>query len=749
MKRLKVLICGSTFAQFYMLALEMSSDIFEFCGILAEGSARSVKCAEKYNIPFYSDIDELPQDIDIACVVVRSGVLGGNGTELSCRLLERGINVIQEQPLHKKELMECIRTAKKNKKIFCVGDLYLQLPEVKKFIYAARALAETQNITYIEASFASQVSYPAVDILLEALQNVRPFEIENVYRCNETEIINGHIGKCPMLIKIHNGVNPEDPDNYLTLLHKVAIGYDAGNLLLCDTHGPVIWNNKIHVPKEKLYFRERDGEENQDLYLKDNATQILGKYTEKSYSDLFMQDWARAILQDLLYARAAIYGRVNPDMRLQRELLCTELWSKVTAAAGYPEIVKKDIHKSIDISVLNKAAAEAEISITDSRISVLSEENTEIQRCVEYADSLLIGLDTKAVNSFEDLYENTVYLSMLYTLQIAGVLGETEKEYSLEEIINFTGTEQRFENVLERWLKLLVKHGYIKEINCRYRALTTVSKDKVYGHWNRVKEIWADKIGSQLVVDYLVNNFKALPQLLRGTQNAALLLFPEGKMNYADALYKDTITLKYLNRLAAEIVICIENIEKKQDEGFCILEVGAGVGATTEVIFKRLGTLNRLKSLNYIYTDVSRFFLSEAEKKLKGLCHMSFQELDIDKPLVDQGLKEASVDMIVAAGVLNNSRDSVEAVRELLKSLKKDSWLLIIEATREFPEILISQVFMMEEAKDARADENITFMSVSHWKEVFNTAGAKKVIVLPEDGHILDVFGQKLFMVQK
>lgn len=103
MKRLKVLICGSTFAQFYMLALEMSSDIFEFCGILAEGSARSVKCAEKYNIPFYSDIDELPQDIDIACVVVRSGVLGGNGTELSCRLLERGINVIQEQPLHKKE----------------------------------------------------------------------------------------------------------------------------------------------------------------------------------------------------------------------------------------------------------------------------------------------------------------------------------------------------------------------------------------------------------------------------------------------------------------------------------------------------------------------------------------------------------------------------------------------------------------------------------------------------------------------
>lgn len=61
----------------------------------------------------YTSVDNLTDDIGLACVVTRSGVLGGNGTELAKALLSRGINVIQEQPVHFKDVEECEKLARK------------------------------------------------------------------------------------------------------------------------------------------------------------------------------------------------------------------------------------------------------------------------------------------------------------------------------------------------------------------------------------------------------------------------------------------------------------------------------------------------------------------------------------------------------------------------------------------------------------------------------------------------------------
>lgn len=70
-------------------------------GILARGSDNAVACAQGYNVPLYTDINQLPHNgINVACVVVRSTVVGGQGTKLANDLLMRGIHVIQEHPVH-------------------------------------------------------------------------------------------------------------------------------------------------------------------------------------------------------------------------------------------------------------------------------------------------------------------------------------------------------------------------------------------------------------------------------------------------------------------------------------------------------------------------------------------------------------------------------------------------------------------------------------------------------------------------
>ena len=60
------IICGSRFGQFYIEAIRKHDDI-NICGLLANGSQRSVDCAEFYQLNLYTHIDEIPSHIDFAC----------------------------------------------------------------------------------------------------------------------------------------------------------------------------------------------------------------------------------------------------------------------------------------------------------------------------------------------------------------------------------------------------------------------------------------------------------------------------------------------------------------------------------------------------------------------------------------------------------------------------------------------------------------------------------------------------------
>ncbi len=247
--RLRTVVCGSRFGQFYLEALKILPDEFEIAGLLAKGSERSQKCAERYGINLYRKIEDLPDTIDIVCVALRSGVMGGDGTEVSLRLIEGGIHVFLEQPVHHRDLASCLKTARQKGVCFRTGDLYPHLPAVRRFISCTQAMMKRQKALFIDAACATQVVYPMMHILLEALPEVRPFTIDTLIKNDGPfQILTGEIGGVPLMMRAHNEVDPKDPDNHLHLLHQLTIGVAGGNLSLTDTHGPVIWRPRMHIP---------------------------------------------------------------------------------------------------------------------------------------------------------------------------------------------------------------------------------------------------------------------------------------------------------------------------------------------------------------------------------------------------------------------------------------------------------------------------------------------------------------------
>ncbi|BBB92142.1 MAG TPA: bifunctional Gfo/Idh/MocA family oxidoreductase/class I SAM-dependent methyltransferase [Methylomusa anaerophila] len=752
---LRTVVCGSRFGQFYLEALKLLPQQFEVAGLLAKGSERSKKCAQRYGINLYTEVDQLPDNIDFACVVLRSGVMGGDGTQLSLKLLARGIHVMQEQPVHHKDLAVCLRTARQNGVHFLTGDLYVHLPAVRRFIACARVMLEQQAALYIDAACATQVSFPMMHILLEALPAIRPWRISNVIKDEGPfQVLTGTIGRIPITLRAHNEVDPADADNHLHLLHRLTIGVEGGSLSLTDTHGPVIWQPRLHVPVQDDIPGGLSTAT--PVHLLENSAYILGTAVPISYKEILMEQWPRAIGRDLTAMRGMIQGNAVMDTRAQQELLCSRQWQELTNALGYPVLRTSRGHQPLAVNILKEAAAKiAEDSEEYSGQVSRPKTGSAVFACTEYAEDEVQGIDAGQVKACVERLDEAALSSMLFALQAQGTLTVTGREYSEAEILSAPKVAPRHQPLILRWLQILAERGYLTKHGRDFLCTDLITLARVHQCWELVKEAWNGKLGSQRIIDYLIANAEQLPQLISDKQQAALILFPEGRMDVANSLYRDTVMARYLNKSAAEAVIRIAagkqaSSNASPEDSLRILEIGAGTGATTDAVVHRLKTAvsERLKP-DYLFTDISNFFLAQARERFKDCPWMRFQIVDIDKNLIEQGVKPASTDIVIAAGMLNNARDTDKTVQGLMQSLVPGGWMLITEPTREFLEMIISQAFMMTRPEDDRKNTKTTFMSVKQWLAVFHQAGGQEVAALPDEGHPLAPLGQKLFVVRK
>ncbi len=747
MKKIKTIVCGSSFGQFYMEALQLLPAEFEFVGLLANGSERSKKCAQYYGIALYTDSCEVPAEVELACVVLRSGVLGGKGTELSLALLERGIHVIHEQPIHHKDMALCLKKANENKVVFATGNLYVHLPAVKRFIACAKVLAERQKLLYVDAAFASQVSYPMIHILLEVLPSIRPWQTKEAGNIDGPfQVLTGTLGKIPTIFRVNNEVNPNDPDNYLRLLHNLVIGSEAGSLCLSDTHGAVIWRPRLHVPNNLSMMSDIAGAEVD--YLLENSNEVLWSSPPASYRKILSQYWPAAIKQDLLHMKQMINGQMNVTMKAQQELLCSRQWQEISSAFGYPFLRPGASHQPLAASVFKEVVAKIPDDPLIEKNSLEDEDKTDLLTCTEFADQELGSIDANKVELFAARIKAAVFSVIIHTVQNQGVLLDKDKGQSKADILAKLDLLSRHEYLVTRWLDLLAENNYIKKKDNLYYGYNPVTKKTVNDAWQTVREVWDNKLGSPLTMDYIVQNAENLAQLMNGQIDPTWLMFPEGKMDYANSCYRDVLA-RYLNKTISEAVIRISNLQKKEkpaEQKLRIVEIGAGTGATTDEVLPRLREKVQDVELSYLFTDVSNYFVVAARNKYQEYPWMKYQVVDIDRDFQEQNLEPNSAEIIIAAGVIDNAYDVEKTLNGVMKVLVPGGWVIMTEPIVDFPQMLISQGFMRP-IDDREITETI-FRSTKAWQEIFTRIGAAEVIALPEDGHPLAPMGQKLFIVR-
>ncbi|MFG2910074.1 amino acid adenylation domain-containing protein [Kitasatospora sp. NPDC048286] len=355
------------------------------------------------------------------------------------------------------------------------------------------------------------------------------------------------------------------------------------------------------------------------------------------------------------------------------------------------------------------------------------------------------GVDGSLVTEMVGLLDESAIIAIAGLLREHGLFAQAGAEHTAEEITDAIGAAPENRYLVRRWLAALVTEGRLALTGDRYREVVAPQdgeRERILARIDEVEPLigW----GAELVRYHRASETNLGP-LVRNEMDLRTLLFPEGRMETAEAAYRDNLISRYNNAAMVEALRSIA--ERHTGPGpLRVLEIGAGVGGTSTVLVPALDGLN----VRYHFTDLSHFFLDNAATWFADYPWIEYGLFDLNRDYREQGLKPNSFDVILLANVLHNAVDIVEGLARLRELLAPGGWLAAIEATRDSYHVMTSMEFNtgLNGFTDHRAQTGQTFIQREDWLRLLPEAGGEVVVCLPEDGTPLSDIGQHVLLTR-
>ncbi len=352
MNKLKVVVCGTGFGRFYIRGIREFTDRYRLVGIISRGSSQSKRLAEKLQITLFDDYTKVTkQDADVVCVVVRTGVVGGEGTEIAKHFLEKGIHVVIEQPIHYEDILGCYRIANKNNCTFHVESFYPYLQTTRAFISTANRLLEKAEPVYLETACSLQVLYPMLDVVGLVMGGFKPVKIDRKKTVQHglfTDLY-GEIKGVSWNLRIQNEMDTTNPDNNFHLFHKIRLYTVAGCLEMTESHGDIVWTPRYIIPKDE------DGILTPYL----DETLLKLKLTEQAgiepvnIETMFEELWPKTIAYFMDRIYEVMTGSVNNSRIIQHNIETGKLWNEVGSCIGPSNSVETPVIRPLKLKDIN------------------------------------------------------------------------------------------------------------------------------------------------------------------------------------------------------------------------------------------------------------------------------------------------------------------------------------------------------------------------------------------------------------
>ncbi|SHO52357.1 non-ribosomal peptide synthetase [Anaerocolumna xylanovorans] len=359
----------------------------------------------------------------------------------------------------------------------------------------------------------------------------------------------------------------------------------------------------------------------------------------------------------------------------------------------------------------------------------------------KYQGEVSLG-SLKKLNAVIEQISTAYILNALIELKINEL---TKENLSFEEIDEKVQILPEYYKLFHSWLDIAAEDAYLKYENGGIRLLKEITPYDIKKLWDDLYEMEPSE-DLQTPLEYLKLSGMNHVNMMRGKVNPLTLFFPKGSFNTAESLYKFSPIAKYMNSIVVETVKSIVTSHKGEKK-LRVLEVGAGTGGTTDEILP----VFRPECTEYTFTDLSDFFLEQAEKRYENYPFIKYGLLDINVDAQIQGYDFAAYDLIICANVIHDAENIQDALERLKILLADDGRLLIVEGTRNSRQQLASVRFIegLSQFQDERIENNQPLLSVEKWRNQFNKAGFVNFDAFPKKEELSGVFGNHVMIGKK
>jgi acyl transferase domain-containing protein/SAM-dependent methyltransferase len=276
---------------------------------------------------------------------------------------------------------------------------------------------------------------------------------------------------------------------------------------------------------------------------------------------------------------------------------------------------------------------------------------------------------------------DALLLPMLFAALLRLGLFHDTAPATVDELRERGGIRAPFERWLAHTLAVLAEDGLVRRSEGGWAAVDARPRDSraAWAAWEAHERSHEGQASTHVrLVDATM---RALPQILTGATRATDVIFPDSSFRLVEGVYGGNPSAELFNGELAETLLAYVEARVHRDPAvrLRILEIGAGTGATTAAVLRRLSP-HAPHIERYTYTDVSKAFLLHARTHFaREHPYLDCRLFDVEKPPADQDIGLGAYDAVVASNVFHATRSIRNTVRNAKAALAPGGLLLLTE----------------------------------------------------------------------
>lgn len=294
-----------------------------------------------------------------------------------------------------------------------------------------------------------------------------------------------------------------------------------------------------------------------------------------------------------------------------------------------------------------------------------------------------------------------------------------------EDLAGALGVVPRHRRLFGQFLAILVQVGVLAKERDSWRVLRAPRTANLDAE---ARALLASEPSIEAELEITARVAPHLADALRGRKDEAELLFPNGSIESAERLYRDSPTARLFNGLMEQIAAAV-CAARAQGRTLRVLEVGGGTGGTTAYVLPCLGN-----DVSYTFTDIGPTFVARARERFGSDGRVLFAVLDLEDDPARQGFQDRDFDLVIASNVIHATADVGRTLARLRNLIAPGGLLAMLEVTeaQHWFDLTVGLTEGWWAFTDTHLRPDYPTLTRAQWLDVLASSGYEAIATLPQ-----------------